>query len=270
MAAERRSMGQERERVNYHTHCRRCRHARGEAREYVEEAVKSRVVRLGFSDHMPFYDDRFGLRMPYVELGEYQQEIAALSVEFRDKIDILCGFEGEYVRKDRDYYERLLSGGGCSYLILGQHFYETSQGELINVYQLRDTAGYEIYSANVVEAMRTGYFAYAAHPDLIFLNDSAWDVHCDRACDILIDGAVKYGFALEYNANGFRREKKRYPDGERYQYPHEKFWERVKGTGIAVYVGSDCHDPAQVYDDIVEAAYKRLDDMGIIARTGLL
>ena len=47
------------ERVNYHTHCEYCRHARGKAREYVEEAVKKGVVKLGFSDHMPFYDERF-------------------------------------------------------------------------------------------------------------------------------------------------------------------------------------------------------------------
>ncbi len=260
------------ERVNYHTHCEYCRHARGKAREYVEEAVKKGVVKLGFSDHMPFYDERFGLRMPYAQLGEYIDEVEALREEWKEKggLEIFCGLEGEYVREDSAYYEKLLSGGKCEYLLLGQHFYETGQGELVNVYHLKDTKEYECYSANVVEGMRSGYFRYVAHPDLIFLNHLAWDIHCDRACDILIDGAVKYGFALEYNANGLRREKKQYPDGERHPYPHEKFWDKVKGTGIEVYVGSDCHAPEQVYDGIVEMAYGKLQEMGMNPRTSLL
>lgn len=263
-------MIEEMERVNYHTHCERCRHAKGTAREYVEEAVKAGVVKLGFSDHMPFYDDRSGLRMPYSEIGEYIEEIGLLREEWKGRLEISCGFEVEYVREDTAFYEKWLANDNCEYLLLGQHFYETAQGEFMNVYQMRETQQYEAYSANVVEGMKTGFFRYAAHPDLIFLNDSAWDIHCDRACDILIDGAVKYGFALEYNANGFRREKKQYPDGERYQYPHEKFWEKVRGTRIPVFVGSDCHDPKAVYDETVERSYGKLRELGISPETKLL
>ena len=259
------------ERVNYHGHCDRCRHAQGPARAYVEEAVKKGLVRLGFSDHMPFPDDRFGLRMPYEELEDYFEEIWALREEFKEKLDIRCGLEGEYVREDRAYYEKLLSNNGfqgkCEYLLLGQHFYETGQGDLINVYQIRDTAEYEIYAQNVAEAMETGYFRYVAHPDLIFLNNLAWDIHCDRACDIMIDGAVKHRVPLEYNANGFRRQKQMYVDGERHPYPHERFWDKVKDAEVDVYVGSDCHEPSQVYDDIVEMAYEKLREKGITART---
>ena len=255
------------ERVNYHCHCDRCRHAKDPAKAYAEEAVKKGLKRLGFSDHMPFPDDRFGLRMPYGELEDYLEEIAGLKKQYMDKMDIYCGFEGEYVREDRNYYEWLLNHEKVDYLLLGQHFYETEQGELINVYRIEDTTQYEIYAENVVEAMKTGYFRYAAHPDIIFLNNFAWDVHCEKACDIMVDGAVKYGFALEYNANGFRRKKQMFVDGERYQYPHEKFWDKVKGTGIDVYVGSDCHESLQVYDEIVEMAYERLREKGIPVRT---
>lgn len=255
------------QRVNYHTHCDRCRHARGKAEEYVEQAVRAGVASLGFSDHMPFYDDRFGLRMPYAELDDYLHEITGLREAYQDRLSITRGFEGEYVREDNAYYEKLLSRDDCDYLLLGQHFYEKADGELINVYQLEDTDDYEIYASNIVEAMRTGYFRYAAHPDLIFLNDFPWDIHCERACDILVDGAAKYGFALEYNANGFRRGLKQYTDGERYQYPHHRLWEKVREAGLSVYVGSDCHDPEQVYDGIVEMAYRELAELGIAART---
>lgn len=255
------------ERVNYHGHCERCRHARGPAGDYAEEAVRKGLVRLGFSDHLPFPDDRFGLRMPFAELEDYLQEVGDLKVRLQGKLDIRCGFEGEYVRGEWKYYEWLLAHEKCEYLLLGQHFYETGQGDLVNVYQIKDTAQYEQYAAHVAEAMGTGYFRYVAHPDLIFLNNLGWDAHCERACDVIIEGALKYNCPLEYNANGFRRQKQVFLDGERYPYPHERFWDKVAGTGIGVYVGSDCHDPCQVYDDIVVMAYGKLEEKGIVART---
>lgn len=258
---------EELERVNYHCHCNRCRHAKDPAQVYAEEATKKGLKRLGFSDHLPYPDDRFGLRMPYSELEDYLEEIAELKRHYSGKMDIFCGFEGEYIREDQNYYEWLLGRDKIDYLLLGQHFYETDQGELINIYQMESTKQYEIYSRNVVEAMRTGYFRYVAHPDIIFLNNFAWDIHCERACDIIIEGAIKYKFALEYNANGFRRKKQVFVDGERYQYPHEKFWDKVKGTDITVYVGSDCHEPWQVYDDTVVMAYELLRKKGIAVRT---
>lgn len=171
--------------------------------------------------------------MPYEELEDYLLEITALREAYRDSLKLTRGFEGEYVREDNAYYEKLLSREDCDYLLLGQHFYEKANGKLVNVYALKDTEDYEIYAGNIVEAMRTGYFRYAAHPDLIFLNEFSWDLHCDRACDIILDGAVRYGFALEYNANGFRRGKKQYPDGERYQYPNDRFWEKVRRQASA-------------------------------------
>ena len=34
-----------------------------------------------------------------------------------------------------------------------------------------------------------------------------------------------------------------------------------------MYVGSDCHEPGQVYDITVETAYGKLQEMGIAVRT---
>ena len=40
--------------ANYHTHTKRCQHAFGEDREYVEEAIRAGLRILGFSDHCPW------------------------------------------------------------------------------------------------------------------------------------------------------------------------------------------------------------------------
>lgn len=244
--------------VNFHTHCYRCLHAKGTVSQYALEAVHQGLTALGFSDHIPFPDDSFDLRMPYAQIEDYMNEVMALKKEFHGKLRIYLGFEAEYLTRYTSYYERLLSNTPCEYLILGQHLLETEEGKLYNVYRLEDTSLYESYARNVVGAMRTGYFRYAAHPDLIFFNDHPWDIHCDRACDILIDGASKYGFALEYNANGLRRGEKIYSDGKRYPYPHKNFWDKVSGSNIPVYVGSDCHEPEVLYDSCMDMAYANL------------
>lgn len=256
--------------VNFHTHCYRCRHAKGTVSDYAKEASLKGLHALGFSDHIPYPDNRFDLRMPYTEIEDYIDEVAELKDEWKDKIHILLGFEGEYITIYTQYYEQLISRKDFDYLILGQHFLETKDGDLINVYQLPDTSLYEVYADNIVQAMRTGYYRYAAHPDLIFFNNHPWDIHCDKVCDIIIEGAVKYGFALEYNANGLRRGKRTFQDGERYFYPHENFWKRVEGSGIRVYVGSDCHDPESLYDSFMEMSYANLAHRGIPVSTNLL
>ncbi|MBR1458649.1 MAG: histidinol phosphate phosphatase, partial [Oscillospiraceae bacterium] len=57
--------------ANYHTHTSRCKHASGEDRQYVENAIRNGMQVLGFSDHCPWvYPDGFvsGTRMMPSEL----------------------------------------------------------------------------------------------------------------------------------------------------------------------------------------------------------
>ena len=55
---------------NFHTHTRRCGHADGEDREYVEAAIRAGIRILGFSDHSPMIfpsGHRSGFRVPCEE-----------------------------------------------------------------------------------------------------------------------------------------------------------------------------------------------------------
>ena len=85
---------------NYHTHTKRCHHACGEDREYVENAVRGGVKILGFSDHAPYLfpdtDYYSNFRMGVDELESYAESIRALAKEYANDIRILCGFELEY------------------------------------------------------------------------------------------------------------------------------------------------------------------------------
>lgn len=90
-----------------------------------------------------------------------------------------------------------------------------------------------------------------------------WDKNCDRALDTILNAAAANNTILEYNANGFRRGKASFPDGERYMYPHTKFWQAVADAKLPVIVGSDCHSPENMWDDAVKMAYKELEQLGI-------
>lgn len=249
--------------INFHTHTNRCRHADGIAADYVQSALSAGVTQLGFSDHAPFPDYDFGMRMPYCELSEYIEDINALTVQYRTDIILWKGLEIEYLLEYRDYYEALLTRSGMDYLLMGEHFYKNASGKTTNYTDALSTDEFPVYAQNVADGMKTGLFLAVAHPDIYMADNFVWDDNCKKAADIIIDTAVTTGTVLEYNANGFRREKKFYPDGTRYQYPHPAFWEMVKGSGARVIVGSDCHNPSQVWDVAIEKAYQNLYALGI-------
>lgn len=242
--------------TNYHTHTFRCLHAQGTEEDYVKEAVRQGLRVLGFSDHAPFPDHDFGLRMKYSELDDYLNELERLKKLYSDKITVLKGLEIEYHPKYFSYYKELLENCGLDYLALGEHTFVAPDRKLHNIFFAKSTDDFVDYANAVCEAIETKLFAFVAHPDLMFINNLAWDDNCEKACDIIIDCAEKNNTILEFNANGLRRQKQLYSDGERYPYPHKAFWEKVRGRNIRVLIGSDCHIPEQINDEYVSFARK--------------
>ncbi|MCF0130364.1 MAG: histidinol-phosphatase [Pseudobutyrivibrio sp.] len=250
--------------VNYHTHTRRCHHAKGDVRDYVEEAIRQGFDILGMSDHGPYPDHEFGWHMSYSEVEDYVAEINELKKEKSGQIKLYAGLEIEYLPRYRNHYEKLLTQKGIEYLILGQHiFHYDDDAILCNSFGLESTEDCVQYAKMIAEALDTGLYSALAHPDLCMMGRNAWDANCDKALDIIIDAAVKHDMVLEVNANGFRRGLVEYPDGVRYPYPHKKFWQEIKKANIKAVVGSDCHEPELLWDESVEMAYKMLMKLGI-------
>ena len=65
---------------NFHTHTVRCKHAIGTERDYTETAVSKGLNILGFSDHGPFPDKDYGLRMQFEELPDYLEAIRSILI----------------------------------------------------------------------------------------------------------------------------------------------------------------------------------------------
>lgn len=260
------------QKANYHTHTPLCRHAEGtHISEYAKAAYDAGLDILGFSDHAPFPEHDFGLRMDYQELPYYLECVDTLKTEYNGRMQIKKGFEIEYLPyytkpnalHHQNYYEYLLSDLKCDYLILGEHFFPALDGSLINLYNTASTDIFVLYAKMCAEAMRTGYFNIIAHPDLFGVNDFAWDKNCDIASDIILENAAKYNVVVEYNANGYRRGIHTFQDGNRRMYPLEPFWNKVIGSEIPVIIGSDNHAPNQIWDTYMQKAHDDLAALDI-------
>lgn len=249
--------------TNYHTHTKRCLHAFGTEEEYVQAAVKEGLAVLGFTDHAPFPDHDFGMRMPYSELKPYFSEVDRLANAYSSDIMIRKSLEIEYFPQYQDYYSFLMDTYHPDYLLLGEHFYFNPKGEIFNIYNAQSTDDYIHYANSVAAALKTGLFEMVAHPDLFTLNKFAWDRNCDAASEIIISAALEYGTVLEFNANGYRRGIHDYPDGRRHMYPHMNFWKMAADAGSTVMIGADAHEPYQVWDPCMDRAIDVLRTLGI-------
>lgn len=250
--------------TNYHTHTQRCLHAQGTEEDYIQAALQAGLSVLGFSDHAPFPDRDYGFRMPYSELGVYFSAVDRLAKEHSSDIIIRKSLEIEYMPQYLPFYEMILTEYTPDYLLLGEHFFTDHAGQMHNITtEAKDTDLYVAYAQAISEALKTGYFQMVAHPDIFAMNHYPWDRNCDAAVDIILEAAAATGTILEFNANGFRRGLHDYPDGKRYMYPHLNFWKKVSGSGIPVIIGSDCHNPTQVWDDCMLKSRDILQELGI-------
>lgn len=243
--------------ANYHTHTARCRHATGADEEYIARALESGFQELGFSDHTPYWfatDHYSKFRMFPEQLPEYCHSIRALQAKYADKIQIHIGLEAEYYPKLFPTLLQQLKDQGIEYMLLGQHYLgnEEDQPPLHSVLQA-ENAELERYCDQVVDAVYTGLFSCVAHPD-IMVNDGdpkEYRAQMRRICK----AAKECDVPLELNLLGLRNGR---------NYPDKRFWEIVAEEGCKVIIGSDAHDPKDVWSsEIEQQAYDFLAEIPV-------
>lgn len=242
--------------ANYHTHTPRCNHARGTEREYVENAIKSGLRVLGFSDHTPYifpgsYYSTF--RMKLQQLEDYVQTVLALRAEYAGQIEIPLGLELEYYPALLPQLLPILRDQPMDYLLLGQHFVGNEFDDHYTGYPTAERKLLERYCDQTIEAMQTGLFTYFAHPDLVhFKGDTGVYVQNVRR---ICREAKSCGIPLEINLLGIHEGK---------HYPNHKFWEVAAEEGCDVILGRDAHWPEALLDGKSEKiALEMVEKLGL-------
>ena len=104
---------------NLHTHSMYS-DGKSQPREIAEEAVRQGLTTLGFSEHSPLpFDNNFSVKS--ADMPCYVAEIAQLKAEFKDKIDIYCALEADYLTGVSEPFAVTKEKYHLDYLIGGVH-----------------------------------------------------------------------------------------------------------------------------------------------------
>jgi histidinol-phosphatase (PHP family) len=239
--------------VDLHNHTPLCNHAEGSIDEYINAAIKQGTKVFGFSDHAPMdFDPKY--RMKFEEMHQYEKDVLATKEKYKDKIDILLGYEVDYLPGHMD--ERVLDAA-VDYLIGSVHFIDGwgfDNPEFIGRYEHEDIN--EIWQKyfDAIEAMaKTKLFDIVGHLDLIkvFKFMPTKDIKSIAKNALL---AIKAsGMVMEINVAGYRK-----PVAE--AYPSKELLQEAFKLEIPITLSSDAHKPEQVglYNDRVMQLVKEV------------
>ena len=114
---------------NLHTHSIYS-DGKSQPREIVEEAVRQGLTTIGFSEHSPLpFDNNFSVKE--ANMPQYVAEIAQLKEEFKDKIDIYCALEADYLTGVSEPFAITKEKHHLDYLIGGVHLVVDKVPELV-------------------------------------------------------------------------------------------------------------------------------------------
>lgn len=228
------------QKCNFHTHTKRCHHAVGDERAYVEKAIGAGFEVLGFSDHAPYlFENGFvsDIRMEMRELEGYVRTMERLKKEYEKEIRIFTALEMEYFPGLFEATIRRITEYPLDYLLLAQHcFYE--KGTFLSTRRRwTDEMHLKSYVSLIADGIDTGYFNAVAHPDILgFTGDAAL---YSQYMTMLAQKLKQERMPVEINVNGLR---------EGANYPDKRFVSIAAENGNDFIVGVDAHNPKDFED----------------------
>jgi histidinol-phosphatase (PHP family) len=229
----------ERLRIDLHNHTEFCNHAKGSMEEFIIKAIDEKIDVFGFSDHgyMEF-DKRY--RMSKEQSYEYEFEVKRLKEKYSDKIEILLGYEVDFLD---GYMEDSLLNRNVDYLIGSIHFINKwgfDNPEFIGEYQKKDIDSiWEEYFEIVSALAKSSKFDIIGHLDLIKVFKFMPKRDIKSIAYKSLKTIKESNMVLEINSAGWRK-----PIGE--CYPSEELLKVAFELDIPITFGSDAHEVSQI------------------------
>ena len=236
--------------VDLHNHTPLCNHAEGSVAEYIHAAMQAGTKIFGFSDHAPMdFDPQY--RMKFEEMQEYEQEVLKAKEKYKDQVEILLGYEVDYLPGHMD--TRVLNAD-VDYLIGSVHFIEGwgfDNPEFIGKWESQDVDEiWQKYFDTIAEMAKSRLFNIVGHLDLIkvfkFMPKGDISVMAREALVAIKEANM----VLELNVAGYRKDVAEC-------YPSASLLRDAYALGIPITFASDAHKPEQVglfHDEIVQLA----------------
>lgn len=229
-----------------HNHTYLCKHAIGDSKTMIEQAINDKFEIIGISDHIAYPITATQYRMEYQQRLGYLADLKQLKNDYQNKALILRGFEAEYQVEYLDYLKLLFEQDLIDYLVLGQHYQDVNQPETYYGRNM-DLQRITEYVDRCISAFETGLFLFIAHPDLFLSEDLDFTPEIKVQCIRLIKAAQANNVYLELNAGGLRNNKR---------FPNNEFFELVAFYQAPVIINSDSHHPKHINDEYLQQAYE--------------
>lgn len=225
--------------VDLHNHTILCNHASGTLDEYIMQAIEKKIAYFGFADHAPMnFDKKY--RMNFSQMQEYEKSILHVKEIYEKKINILLGYEVDYLE---GYIDESVLKSDVDYLIGSVHFigkWGFDNPEFIGEYKHRDINKiWEEYFEAIEALAKSNLFHIVGHIDLIKVFNFLPTKDIKLLAYNAIKAIKKADMVVEINAAGFRK-----PIQE--AYPSKAIMELLSEYDIPITFSSDAHAPEQV------------------------
>jgi len=236
--------------VDLHNHTTLCNHAKGTIDEYIYKAIEHKTQYFGFSDHAPMdFDQKY--RMTFAQMKTYEQEILDAKNKYQDKIEILLGYEVDYLPGYMD--DRVLQAD-VDYLIGSIHFLEGwgfDNPEFISAWKEQNIDEvWQQYFDTIEKMANSKLFDIVGHLDLIKIFEYMPQGDIIKMSRASLMAIKKADMSIELNSAGYRKNlKEPYPSKELLQVAFE--------LDIPITFSSDAHAPQQIamfHDSILQLA----------------
>ncbi|MCI0500358.1 MAG: histidinol-phosphatase [Epsilonproteobacteria bacterium] len=241
-------------RIDLHNHTYLCNHAHGEMEEYILKAIDLGIDVFGFSEHAPMKNFEDGYRLVLEKQDFYQNTVLELKEKYKNKIEILLGYEVDYI--EGDYILDDILKAPVDYLIGSVHYLDKwgfDNPEFIGEYEKReiDTIWEEYFKAMQGMA-RSGHFDIVGHFDLMKVFNFLPKKNMKELCFEALKEIKKADMVIELNSSGLRKDVKE-------QYPSQEILQMAYELKIPITFGSDAHMVEQVglyYENLINLAKK--------------
>lgn len=231
-------------RVDLHNHTILCNHATGTTQEYIEKAIELGIDVYGFSEHAPMHFDEY-YRLDLKDKAFYENDVKSLKEKYKKDINILLGYEVDYL--PGDYILKEVIDSKVDYLIGSVHFLSQNGSqwgfdnpEFIGEYKNKNIdIIWEDYFEAIKNMAKTSQFDIVGHLDLIKVFNFLPKKEIKSIALEALQAIKKSNMTVEINAAGYRK-----PVAQ--QYPSRELLELCFELDIDITFSSDAHSVDQV------------------------